>query len=144
VTSGIYVYLRVSLVHNNVMLNIIKSKIKAFMQKWHVTRCSIYIYITAGTREPSAQVQPVSGGYKYRDLALQFGGVSRIGKIKYGLESLGTQTRPGLRWRGPAATLTYRPVLSSERALQNNKPAISRRKKNWSRVPYGCLTPKRP
>jgi hypothetical protein len=29
----------------------------------------------------------------------------------------------GLRLRGPAATVNYRPVLSSERALQNNKPA---------------------
>jgi hypothetical protein len=34
----------------------------------------------------------VPGGYKYRDLALQVGGVSRIGTIKYGLESRGTQT----------------------------------------------------
>jgi hypothetical protein len=28
-----------------------------------------------------------------------------------------------LSWRGPAATVNYKPVLSSERALQNNKPA---------------------
>jgi hypothetical protein len=33
---------------------------------------------------------PVPGGNKYRDLALQVGGVSRIGTIKYGLESRGT------------------------------------------------------
>jgi hypothetical protein len=33
---------------------------------------------------------PVFRGYKYRDLALQVGGVSRIGIIKYGLESHGT------------------------------------------------------
>jgi hypothetical protein len=65
---------------------------------------------------------PVLGGYKYGDLALQFGGVSRIGTIKYGLESRGTQTRTEQRWRGPAPTVNYRPVLSSERALQNNKP----------------------
>jgi hypothetical protein len=65
---------------------------------------------------------PVPGGYKYRDLALQVGGVSRIGTIKYGLESRGTQTREGLPWRG-TATVNYRPVLSSERELQNNKPA---------------------
>jgi hypothetical protein len=41
----------------------------------------------------------------------------------YGLESRGTETRAGLWLRGPAATVNYRPVLSSERALQNNKPA---------------------
>jgi hypothetical protein len=29
----------------------------------------------------------------------------------------------GLRWRGPAATVNYTPVLSSERVLQNNKQA---------------------
>jgi hypothetical protein len=34
----------------------------------------------------------------------------------------------GLPWGGPAATVNYRPVLSSERALQNNKPATVSRK----------------
>jgi hypothetical protein len=29
----------------------------------------------------------------------------------------------GLRRREPAASVNYRPVISSERALQNNKPA---------------------
>jgi hypothetical protein len=66
---------------------------------------------------------PVPGGYKYGDLALQVEGVSGIGIIKYGLESGGTHTPAGLRCRGPAETVNYRPVLSSERALQNNKPA---------------------
>jgi hypothetical protein len=51
---------------------------------------------------------PVPGTYKSGDLAFQV---------------RGTQTRAGLRWQGPAATVNYRPVLSSERALQNNKPA---------------------
>jgi hypothetical protein len=66
---------------------------------------------------------PLPGGYKYDDLALQVRGVSRIGTIKYCHESSVTQTRAGLRWRVPAVTVNYRPVLSSERALQNNKPA---------------------
>jgi hypothetical protein len=85
-----------------------------------------------GNPVPSAQCHAVPGGYKYGDLALQVGGVSRIGTIKYGLESRGTQTRARLRWRGPAATVNYRPVLSSERALQtrNCLKKISRRKKN--------------
>jgi hypothetical protein len=65
----------------------------------------------------------VPGGYKNGDLVLQVGVLSRIGTIKYGLESRGIQTRAGLRWRGPAATVNYRPVFSSETALQNNKPA---------------------
>jgi hypothetical protein len=65
---------------------------------------------------------PVPGGYKYRDMALQVAGVSRIGTKKYGLESRGTQTRAGLRWWELAATVNYRPVFSSKRALQNNKP----------------------
>jgi hypothetical protein len=33
---------------------------------------------------------PVPGKYEYGDLAFQVGGVSRIGTIKYGLESRGT------------------------------------------------------
>jgi hypothetical protein len=51
---------------------------------------------------------PVPGEYKYGDLALQVWGVSRIGKIKYGIESRGIvlarassnsklQTRPLVR-----------------------------------------------
>jgi alanine racemase len=53
---------------------------------------------------------------------------SRIGIIIYGLESRGTQTLSGLRWRGPVATVNYRPVLSLERALQKNKHATAQRK----------------
>jgi hypothetical protein len=76
-----------------------------------------------GTQCPGVYLgHPVPGGYKYGDLALQVGGVSRIGTIKYGFGFRGAQTRVGLRCRGPAATVNYRPVLSSERALQNNKP----------------------
>jgi hypothetical protein len=60
--------------------------------------------------------------HKYGDLALQVGGDSIIRTIKYGLESRGTD------WRGPAATVNYRPVLSSERALQDNKPTTVERK----------------
>jgi hypothetical protein len=50
--------------------------------------------------------------------------------------------RSWMRWRGPATRVNYRPVL-----LQNNKSAtvikkMSRRKKNWSRVPDGGLTPR--
>jgi hypothetical protein len=51
-------------------------------------------------------------------LALQVGGVSRTGTIKYDLDSRGTVLA-----RNVAKTVDYRPVLSSERALQNNKPA---------------------
>jgi hypothetical protein len=77
-----------------------------------------------GTQCPGVYlVHPVPGGYKYRNLAHQVHGVSRIGTIKYNLEFRGTQTRAGLLCRGPAAIVYYRPVLSSERALQSNKPA---------------------
>jgi hypothetical protein len=48
----------------------------------------------ATDREPSARgyiwATLFLGGYKYGDLALQAGGVSRIGTIKYGLESCRT------------------------------------------------------
>jgi hypothetical protein len=43
-----------------------------------------------GTQCPGEYlVHPALGGYKYGDLALQVGGISRIGTIKYGLESRG-------------------------------------------------------
>jgi hypothetical protein len=35
--------------------------------------------------------------------------------------------------RGPAATVNYRPVLSAEMALQNNKPQLSKRKSQGER-----------
>jgi hypothetical protein len=66
---------------------------------------------------------PVPGGHKYGDLALKVGGVSRIWIINSGPKPRGTQIREGLRWRGLAATVNYRPILSSEGARQNNKPA---------------------
>jgi hypothetical protein len=57
---------------------------------------------------PGTLGHSVTGAYKYGDLALQVGRVSRIGTIKYGLESQVTQTRAGLRWREPATTVNYR------------------------------------
>jgi hypothetical protein len=43
-----------------------------------------------GTQCPGVYLgHPVPGGYKYRDLALQVAGVSRIWTIKYSLESRG-------------------------------------------------------
>jgi hypothetical protein len=59
-------------------------------------------------------------------MALQVAGVSRIETIKYGLESRGTQKREGLRWRGPAETVNYRSILSTERALQKRNSQLSK------------------
>jgi hypothetical protein len=71
-----------------------------------------------GTQFPGVYLgHPVPGGYKYGDLALQVGGVSGIGTIKYGLEFCGTALARN------EVIVNYRPVLSSERALQNNKLA---------------------
>jgi hypothetical protein len=54
--------------------------------------------------------------------------------IKSGNESHGTWTQEGLRWQGPAATVNYRPVLSSERVpiitnLQLSKEKFKEKKK---------------
>jgi hypothetical protein len=43
--------------------------------------------------------------------------------------------RAWLQWRGPAATVNYRPVHSSERALQNYKPATAKFKEKEKLVP---------
>jgi hypothetical protein len=43
--------------------------------------------------------------------------------VKYCHEYHGPRTRKWLCWRGPAATVNVRPVLSSERAPHINKPA---------------------
>jgi hypothetical protein len=85
---------------------------------------------------------PVPEGYKYGDLALQVGGSLKKWDNNMVL-------RPaGLRWRGPAATLNYRPVLSSERRLYKiTNPQLSKEnfteKDKMAAVPDGCLTPRR-
>jgi hypothetical protein len=65
---------------------------------------------------------------------------------QYDLWSHGTQTHVGMGWRGPAATVNYRPNLSSERVLQNNKPVTVKKnlkeKLKWSRVPDGIPAPR--
>jgi hypothetical protein len=38
-------------------------------------------------------------------------------RVKYGRKSYGTRTRERVRWRGPAAIVNDRPILSSERML---------------------------
>jgi hypothetical protein len=48
--------------------------------------------------------------------------------VKYGHESRGTRTQELLRWRGPAAIVNGRPVLSSEIAPHINKPATDSNK----------------
>jgi hypothetical protein len=68
-------------------------------------------------------------GYKYGDLALQVGGISRIGTIKYGLEFRGTalartssnsklQTRPLVR---EGATKITNPQLSKGNFKEKEK-----------------------
>jgi hypothetical protein len=68
----------------------------------------------------------------------RLGESQKLGQENMGPESHGTQTLEGLRWQGQAATVNYRPVLSSERAPQNNKPPLSKEnfkeKENWSRA----------
>jgi hypothetical protein len=67
----------------------------------------------------------VPGGCKYGDLALQVGGVSDE-TVEYGREFYRTSTKSDCSGMVQKQfTVNYRPVLSSERALQNNKPATA-------------------
>jgi hypothetical protein len=98
---------------------------EGFMSQAQLFPCGVeleYLHCSPASGKRRQKGNPVPGGISGCHpviLALQVGGVLRIGTIKYGIESLGTQNRAGLRWRGPAATV------------------------NWSRVPDGCLTPRR-
>jgi hypothetical protein len=96
-----------------------------------------------GTQCPGVYLgHPVPGGYKYGDLALLVGGGLRIETIKYGLESRGTaQARTSSNSKLHTRNLV-REGATKFRAL-NCLKKISSRKKNWSRVPDGCLTPRR-
>jgi hypothetical protein len=50
-------------------------------------------------------------------------GILESETVKYGHESQVTWTQELLGWRGPAAIVNDRPVLSSETALHLKKPA---------------------
>jgi hypothetical protein len=56
-----------------------------------------------------------------------------VPKERYPTSRQRGQTLAWLRWRGPATTVNYRPVLSSERALQHNKQELSIRKSQGGR-----------
>jgi hypothetical protein len=53
-------------------------------------------------------------------------GILECETVKYGRQSHGTGTLEWLRWRGSAAIVNDRPVLSSERASHINKQATVR------------------
>jgi hypothetical protein len=89
---------------------------------------------------------PVPGGYKYGDLALQVGRVSRIGAIKYGPESRGT----ALASTSSNSKLYTRPLVREDYIITNHK--ITNRqlsKENFEEKEKlvagqdGCLTPRR-
>jgi hypothetical protein len=63
--------------------------------------------VEAGSNTSTATLRVVGGDEK---------GSLKSDGVKYGHESYGTRTRKLLRWRGPAAMVNDRPVLSSERA----------------------------
>jgi hypothetical protein len=63
------------------------------------------------------------GGYKYGDVAFQVGGASDE-TVKYGLSFAGLRPKSDCSGKVQKQfTVNYRPVLSSERSLQNKKPA---------------------
>jgi hypothetical protein len=75
---------------------------------------------------------PVPGGYKYRNLALQVGGVSNE-IVEYGREFCWTSTQDWLLWQGPEAIVqvNYTPILSSDRAPYSKNPESSERKQKF-------------
>jgi hypothetical protein len=84
---------------------------------------------------------PVLRGKQIREFGPPGCGSLKSETVKYGHESRGSQTWERLRWRGPAATVNYRSVFSSERASNFNKPAALTVAKIWSWAPNGYHTP---
>jgi hypothetical protein len=69
----------------------------------------------------------VETGFNISTVALRAAGGDEKGSlesetVRYGHESYGTWTLELLRFRGPAAIVNDRPVLSSDRASHINKP----------------------
>jgi hypothetical protein len=82
------------------------------------------------------------GIYIRGDLALQVGRVSNL-TVKCGHESRWTRTWEWLRWRGLAAIVNDRPILSSERMLHKHYGRSVQLKKNAVHGSQGDLTPRR-
>jgi hypothetical protein len=84
------------------------------------------------------------GWNKYRNLALQVGGVSKIEAIKYACRSRGKgcagDSRQKLKTTKPISRQRGRPTSTNPQLSKNNQRGDE---KNWSRVPDGCLTPGR-
>jgi hypothetical protein len=83
------------------------------MRSWHKGNSRVTLFLFVVLR---SYIRKAGRGYKYGDLALQVEGVSRIGTM--------VLNPAGLRWRGPAATVNCRPILSAENALQNNHATV--------------------
>jgi hypothetical protein len=94
--------------------------------------CDFYVYgqcrdvISKG--QGQLRVSRMEAGSNTSTVALRVVGGDEMGSLEYetvkcGRKSHGTRIREWLRWRGPAAILNDRPVLSSEWAPHINKPA---------------------
>jgi hypothetical protein len=75
----------------------------------------------------------VDAGLNTSTIALRVIGGNKKGSlesetVKYDQESHRTWTRKWLCWKGPAAVVNDRPILSSERAPHINKPAADSNK----------------
>jgi hypothetical protein len=85
---------------------------------------------------------PVPWGYKYGNVAFHVERVSNL-RVKYDHEPLWTRTWEWLCWRGPAAIVKDRPILSSNRMLRKDyNSECSVEKSYWSWVSRG-LSPRR-
>jgi hypothetical protein len=73
-----------------------------------------YFHRSRASRRRRRKANPVPGGCKCGDLDLKVGGHESDIK-KYGYEFRGIRTRELLCWRGSAAIISDRPILSRER-----------------------------
>jgi hypothetical protein len=73
--------------------------------------------VEAGSNTSTVTLRVVGGDKK---------GSLKFETVKYGHESQGTRTRERLSWRGSAAYTKDRPVLSPERAPQENKTVTTK------------------
>jgi hypothetical protein len=114
-----------------------------FIGGWVDPRAGLDDMDPTGTRTPAPLVvQPVASRYTdwaisaphTSTIALRIIGGDKKGSpesetVKYGCESQGTWTREWLCWRGPAAIVNDRTVLSSEHPTSTN-PKLSDSSKN--------------
>jgi hypothetical protein len=100
----------------------------ARVEKGHVTASAVTSLVSSDVTIKAFSRMSDPGFIRLRSRSFSL----KYETVKYGHESQGNRTRERLHWRGPAAYIKDRPILSSERAPQKQDGNCQTIINNWS------------